>query len=741
MKIIMNLLILMLSVSVSGQSVEGYIKNKNKEAVMDAIVYTGSLKNHTHSNLDGYFKLGGLASGDTLNIQYLGYKKHQYILADTDFENVIAIILEEADFLLDQVYIDNSLKSFNTVSNIDLKKNPVNSSQEILQQVPGLFIAQHAGGGKAEQIFLRGFDIDHGTDIALTVDGMPVNMVSHAHGQGYSDLHFVIPETIANIDFGKGPYYADKGNLNTAGYVDFKTKSSLDGSLVSMEAGRFNSFRMLAMLDLISQENDNLYLASEFISSDGPFESPQNFRRTNVMGKYKHNYSSSDFLEFQLSHFTSNWDASGQIPQRLVDNGTITRFGAVDDTEGGNTSRTNATLSITNDLGQETYNKLNLYYSHYDFRLWSNFTFFLEDPENGDQIRQSEGRHIIGIQDKVFTKLYLGDREIEFSAGAGLRYDDINDSELSHTRNRTEILERMIYGDINETNIFAFVNPSISFGYFTFNPSIRVDYFNFNYVNQLSINYDSQATSRSIISPKINLFYNPNLSWQLYLKSGIGFHSNDTRVILLENAEEILPAAYSVDLGSIWKPIPSMWINMAGWYLELDQEFVYVGDAGIVEPSGQSRRYGIDLGLRYQYNQHWYINTDLNYTIARSVGEPEGQNFIPLAPDLTALAGIYYDSGKKLSAGLRTRYIKDRPANEDNSIHAQGFIVSDLNLNYAISHQFSMGIAVDNLFNTAWNEAQFATLSRLADEAAPVEEIHFTPGVPFFAKVQLSLRW
>jgi len=425
----------------------------------------------------------------------------------------------------------------------------------------------------------------------------------------------------------------------------------------------------------------------------------------------------------------------------LVDNGTITRFGAVDDTEGGNTSRTNAALSITNELGQETYNKLNLYYSHYDFRLWSNFTFFLEDPENGDQIRQSESRHIIGIQDKVFTKLYLGDKEIEFSAGAGFRYDDINDSELSHTRNRTEILDRMIYGDINETNIFAFVNPSVSFGDFTFNSSIRVDYFNFNYVNQLSINYDSQATSRSIISPKINLFYNPNLSWQLYLKSGIGFHSNDTRVILLENAEEILPAAYSVDLGSIWKPIPSMWINMAGWYLELDQEFVYVGDAGIVEPAGQSRRYGIDLGLRYQYNKHWYINTDLNYTIARSVGEPEGQNFIPLAPDLTALAGIYYDSGKKLSAGLRTRYIKDRPANEDNSIHAQGFIVSDLNLNYAISHHFSMGIAVDNLFNTAWNEAQFATLSRLADEAAPVEEIHFTPGVPFFAKVQLSLRW
>lgn len=741
MKIIMKLLILMLSVSVSAQTVEGYITNENKEGVMDAIIYTRSLKNHTHSNLDGYFKLGGLASGDTLNIQYLGYKKFQYVLGSADFENAITIILEEADFLLDQVYIDNSLKSFNTVSNIDLKKNPVNSSQEVLQQVPGLFIAQHAGGGKAEQIFLRGFDIDHGTDIALSVDGMPVNMVSHAHGQGYSDLHFVIPETIANIDFGKGPYYADKGNLNTAGYVDFKTKSSLDESLVSMEAGRFNTFRMLAMLDLLSQENDDLYLASEFISSDGPFESPQNFRRTNVMGKYKHKFGDSDILEFQLSHFNSNWDASGQIPQRLVDNGTISRFGAVDDTEGGNTSRTNAALSITNELGKETYNKLNMYYSYYDFRLWSNFTFFLEDPDNGDQIRQSESRHIIGLQDKIFTRLNLGNQEIEFSAGAGFRYDDINDNELSHTRNRTETLERMIYGDVNEMNIFAFMSPSISFGDFTLNSSVRVDYFNFNYINQLSANYDSQASSRSIISPKLNFFYNPNLNWQLYLKSGIGFHSNDTRVILLEEAEEILPAAYSVDLGSIWKPIPSMWINMAGWYLELDQEFVYVGDAGIVEPSGQSRRYGFDLGLRYQYNKHWYINADLNYTIARSVGEPEGQNFIPLAPDLTALAGIYYDSGKKLSGGFRTRYIKDRPANEDNSIIAKGFWVSDLNLNYAISHHFSMGIAVENLFNAEWNEAQFATLSKLRGEAEPVEEIHFTPGVPFFAKLQLSLRW
>ncbi|MEO1653079.1 MAG: TonB-dependent receptor plug domain-containing protein, partial [Bacteroidota bacterium] len=247
------------------------------------------------------------------------------------------------------------------------------TAQEILRRVPGLFIGQHAGGGKAEQIFLRGFDIDHGTDVNLTVDGMPVNMVSHAHGQGYADMHFLIPETIDQIDFGKGPYYAHKGNFNTAGYVDFETKNRLDNSLVKLEYGRFNTFRSVGLFNLVNTEKNNAYLAAEYTLTDGPFDASQNFTRFNLMGKYTGQVSSRDRFSLLVSHFTSKWDASGQIPNRAVDAGLIGRFGAIDDTEGGSTTRTNVMGEFIRNLNANTFLKSHAFYSHYTFELFSNF--------------------------------------------------------------------------------------------------------------------------------------------------------------------------------------------------------------------------------------------------------------------------------------------------------------------------------------------------------------------------------
>lgn len=741
MKTIFILLFGLTACSLSAQLVRGKVTDEKTHIIQDAIIYTGHLSNHTHTDQNGNFELSNVNAGDTIHVQYLGFEKYSHIVKSSDLSTIILIVLEEADFLLEQVYIDNSLKSINTVSNIDLRKDPVNSSQEILQKVPGLFIAQHAGGGKAEQIFLRGFDIDHGTDISLSVDGMPVNMVSHAHGQGYSDLHFVIPETIDKIDFGKGPYYADQGNFATAGYVDFKLKSDIDQSLVSVEAGRFNTVRTLAMLDLVSTEKDNLYLAAEYQLSDGPFESSQNFRRLNFLTKYRHDISDTDYIEFEASRFYSKWDASGQIPQRLVDDGTISRFGAVDDTEGGNTSRTNFSLNLLKSTGSRSFSKTSLFFSRYDFELYSNFTFFLDDPVNGDQIRQSENRNIFGLENSWFSTLSLGEWDAELNAGVGLRYDDINDNELSKTTNRTMIRERVRLGDIDESNVYAYVNPSFTLGIFSINPALRLDYFNFSYTDFLSPTYSSRSRNSVLVSPKLNLSVNPSLNLQVYLKTGVGFHSNDSRVIIEESAEEILPAAYSADLGIVWKPARSVWINAAVWYLELEQEFVYVGDAGIVEPSGRTRRRGIDLGVRYQLGSQWYFNGDLNYTIARSLEEEAGSNYIPLAPDLTALGGLYFTPSDKFSAGIKGRYIKNRPANEDNSIVARGYFVNDLNLNYNFNPDFSIGLFVENLFNVEWNEAQFATLSRLPGEEQGVEEIHFTPGVPFFLRFQVQYRF
>ena len=736
MKHIINFCLLLIAgwSSLSAQNIQGIILDITREPISDAYISTSSGDSHSHSDAFGEFLLRDVQTGDEISISFLGFRTLSYIIGEKDFNKELEFILTEEVFELDQVKVTNALKAINKVASIDLQTSPVNSSQEVLRKVPGLFIGQHAGGGKAEQIFLRGFDIDHGTDIRLTVDGMPVNMISHAHGQGYADLHFLIPETIENIDFGKGPYYADQGNLNTAGYVDFKTKDKLDENLIGLEFGDFNTFRMVGMFDVLEQvDKQSAYVAAEYVLSDGPFESPQNFNRLNLMAKYMVDFDNNDRLTMQISRFQSKWDASGQIPQRLVDDGTITRFGAVDDTEGGNTSRTNFAMSYSKIVGPGTFVKTNAFFSYYDFELFSNFTFFLEDPVNADQIRQFERRNIYGVNSTVFQSMAAGAADLQLSYGVGLRYDDVNDNTLARTANRKTTLEELAFGDVDETNVHGFINAEFDFGQWLINPGVRFDFFSFDYNDRLRPTYTSLSESKGMVSPKLNIIYNPNENLQVFVKSGIGFHSNDTRVVVAQEGEEILPAAIGVDFGSVWKPAPRLYVNGALWYLFLEQEFVYVGDAGIVEPSGKTARKGIDLGLRYQITDYLFFDTDFNYTHARSTEDAEGENYIPLAPEMTMAGGFSYRHPGGFSAGLRYRYIKDRPANEDNSIIAEGYFITDLNASYRFKNT-TIGIAVENLFDTEWNETQFATESRLFNESESVEEIHFTPGVPFFIK-------
>eukprot|EP01090_Pellita_catalonica_P022408 TRINITY_DN8699_c0_g1_i1.p1 TRINITY_DN8699_c0_g1~~TRINITY_DN8699_c0_g1_i1.p1 ORF type:complete len:404 (+),score=68.51 TRINITY_DN8699_c0_g1_i1:384-1595(+) len=389
-------------------------------------------------------------------------------------------------FLLDEMVLSNKRDPLQTIVRVDLDKKPVSSSQQILQRVPGLFIGQHAGGGKAEQIFLRGFDIDHGTDIALSVDGTPVNMVSHAHGQGYSDLHFIIPETIEKINFGKGPYYASKGDFNTAGYVDFKTKTYLENSQVEVGIGQFNTFRTLGMFNLLDKNNtDNAYVAIEYLETDGFVESPQNFSRINIFTKYRTFLKDNSSLSLSASHFTSKWDASGQIPQREVDNGNITRFGSIDDTEGGTTSRTNINLEHSKVLKNDVSVTSNVFYSNYNFNLFSNFTFFLDDPVNGDQIKQTENRDVFGFNTQFKKQTHISNTPVELTFGTGLRADIVDNLELSHTLQRKEVLDRIQLGKVNQTNYYAFVNSEFEFGKFMVAPALRLDYLKFNYNDYL----------------------------------------------------------------------------------------------------------------------------------------------------------------------------------------------------------------------------------------------------------------
>lgn len=726
-------LLLMSFISYS-QTLTGKVVNDSRLPLEDVYIFVLDSNNHTHTNNVGEFSLENIAIGDSLQISHADYKNK--VVSIEKLDDLLIIQLEEKPFDLSEVVVSKKLNALKMLVDIDLKTDPVNSSQDILRKVPGIVIGQHAGGGKAEQIFLRGFDIDHGTDLSISVEGIPVNMVSHAHGQGYSDLHFVIPETINQLDFDKGPYDSNKGNFATAGYVNFELKEKLENSQVKLEVGAFNTQRLSALMNVVKNEKRTSYVAAEYLLSDGPFDSPQNFNRINLMGRYTEHFDNNDKLSFIASHFSSSWDASGQIPMRAVP--TIGRFGAIDDTEGGETSRTNILVDYLKRIDENSFIKNKVYYSKYAFDLYSNFTFFLEHPVDGDQIRQKEDRDLFGLESEYNGKFYFDNgNNIALQSGIGVRNDQSNENELSYTINRLTVNERLALGDINETNFFGYINPKFNLGKWTINPSVRIDYFKFNYYDRLQEEYSMQSESKAIISPKLNFLYNSSNNLQLYLKTGKGFHSNDTRVVVKKDGKEILPSAYGADIGAVWKPFSKMIINSALWYLFSEQEFVYVGDAGIVEPSGKSRRLGVDFSMIYHPVSWLSFNANLNYSNARAVDEPNGEDYIPLAPSFTLSSGISINHPKGIFGSAKLIHINDRPANEDNSIVAKGYSVVDFNMGYKW-RKIVFGIEIQNLFDTEWNETQFATESRLENEAEPVEEIHFIPGTPFNFKASLT---
>lgn len=669
-------------------------------------------------------------------VTYVGYKPAT--IAVQKNKALLALLEHDAISMKDVVVLSNSnAPKFSTLGKIDLDLKPVRNTQELMRVVPGLFIAQHAGGGKAEQIFLRGFDCDHGTDVQVSVDGLPVNMVSHAHGHGYADAHFIIPETINNIDFGAGPYYTQHGNLNTAGFVNFSTYNSIDKSRVQIEGGLFNTVRTLAIIDLLKKNKDkqSAYVAGDFYYTDGPTDNKQNFNRYNVFGKYNLALCDRTQLISSLSFFKSKWNASGQVPERAVESGIISRLGSIDPTEGGNTERENANILVAHRISANSNWENQFYFSHYVFNLYSNFTFFANDSVNGDEINQAESRNTIGYLSKFTHKNIFNKWTLNSIYGAGFRYDVTDSSKLAHVVRR-EFLNYVKLGKIKESNVFGYLEEQVSIGKWFIDAGLRLDYLHFDYRDKLGPQLPAQA--KSILSPKLNIQYTVNPTLQLYIKTGKGFHSNDTRVVIANEGREILPSAYAADLGFIFKPNSRLLLNIAAWYLYLQQEFVYVGDDGNLEPSGKTRRQGIDIIARYQFTDKLFANLNLNFTDPKALGEKKGQDYIPLAPTFTSTGGIFYKASTGFNGGINYRFIKDRPANENNSIVARGYFIVDAAINYT-KRKYEIGLAVENLFNAKWNEAQFATTSRLKGEYSPQTELNFTPGVPLFLRAKFAV--
>ncbi|MGQ0539843.1 MAG: TonB-dependent receptor [Gemmatimonadaceae bacterium] len=724
--------------------IEGRVRDRDSQApVADAYVQVERQPNgRTRSDAAGGFSLRARLPA-SLIVGRLGFAPET--LRVTEPARFVSVALRPAPVRLTPTLVRAeqalSAAASRTVRDVDVTIRPRTSSQELLRLAPGLVIAQHAGGGKAEQIFLRGFDADHGTDVAISVDGVPVNLVSHGHGQGYADLHFVIPEVVSRIDVRKGPYDAHDGDLAVAGAVNLVTRERVDAPAVALRGGSYGTLGLTTLLPFGGDAGEaGGYLAGSLAASEGPFEAPQDFRRWNGYGKYTAPLGGAR-LGLTLSGFSARWDASGQIPDRAVRSGAISRFGAIDSTEGGRTSRYDLVASLAGrgpkGAGTATWGA-RAFVTRYDFRLFSNFTFFLNDSVNGDGIEQTDDRLLAGAAlwgERLTPLLGLGG---SWRATLGTRWDDATVG-LFESRDRRRSGDGGAYR-VRIQNAYAALDRSLVLGSRArATLGLRADGFRFGVTDANGLQRFAPVW-HGRISPKGSLAFEVGPALTLFANVGAGFHSNDARAaVRADTRDESLPRALGYEVGArrTWND-GSLAASL--WALDLTSELVWSGDAGTTEASGRSRRTGIDLEARLQVLPWLWSDADLNVARGRLRDEPGGADRIPLAPTLTTAGGLTTTELRGVTAGVRWRHVASRAANEDNSVRARG---------YALVESFSavrigsatIRIAVDNLFNARWNEAQFATTSRLRGEAAPVTELHYTPGAPRTITVGLERQF
>ena len=627
------------------------------------------------------------------------------------------------------------------VSKISLQLRPISSAQDFLKIVPGLFIAQHAGGGKAEQIFLRGFDNDHGTDFAVLVDDIGVNLSSHAHGQGYADMHFLIPETVQNADYYKGPHETSLGNFAVSGAAKFTTKDKLYNNLVKLEYGQYDFVRALAMVSLIDQNNfltknnESAYIAIEGTFNKSFFESDQNLRRLNTFTKYNVDLSDKHELKTSISTFHSDWNASGQIPLRAVESGLINRFGAIDDQEGGDTKRIHVNAQLYSDISEDIKLTNQFYYVSNKYNLFSNFSFFQNDPVNGDMIHQQENRNLYAYQGNLSVKNLLQIPKSITTFGWSVQHNQ-NNIGLNNTIGRT-LTDAVNEFDIKETNYALFLKERIQIAdKLTLLAGIRGDFFNFNVTEIVPISQKGSTTAFRL-SPKLSLYYDATENIQFYAKASSGFHSNYSNAAVTNKNIHPLPKAVGYDLGTEFKIGKNFVGNIASYYLKSDAEFVFGTDGFEFENKGRSQRIGSEASFRYQPLPYLWFDTDLNYSYGTLLDAPIGENKIPTAPRFTSTGGATLRLQNKIEASLRYRYLGERPLIEDASVIAQDYFITDVVVKYS-KPKYQISVSIENLFDQDWREAVFYDSSQLQEETAPVDDIHFTPGTPFLAKLSLT---
>lgn len=610
---------------------------------------------------------------------------------------------------------------------------PQGRPAQVLRLIPGFIAVEHSGGaGKADQYFLRGFDADHGTDVAFFSDGMPINFRSHAHGQGYTDLNFIIPETVEGLDVHKGAYHAEFGDFATAGAVNFKTREVVKEGVVQLAGGQFDTQRHLLMLSPTRDKVRTLF-AVEGYYTNGPFLNDNRYVRTNVLGKVTMDPTPRSELSLTGTFHKAQWNASGEIPLRAVAGGSLDRFGAIDPTEGGTTMRATGRLNYHYDTTSSGSFFANAYAQYYKFDLYTNFTFFLNDPVNGDGFLQSDRRVIYGgdLGYRQAGKL-LGIDTVA-TIGAQSRVDDI------HARLAPQVKRdptgTTTDSDILEASYSPFVKLEIQPApWIRFAGGLRSETFTFDVRNRCETCAEMPAgrNTSSVVLPKVNVILGPWVRTELFANYGEGFHSNDARSAVATAASPLARArTYEVGVKSKpWGP-DGLELTATVWQVELQSELLFVGDEGTTEARGPTRRRGMEVAARGQITGPLYFNGSFTWT------SPKFRNgdAIPLAPELTGYGAFILQWPQGLTTQLQGTYLGVRPLTEDRSIKAPSWIDFDLSMRYKLPLRLDRGrleafLFVQNLFDTKWEQAVFAFESQLRNETAPANDIHFVPGTP-----------
>ena len=641
-----------------------------------------------------------------------------------------------------------SASSSSVISALDLELRPRNSAQDLLKSVAGIFTAQHQGGAKAEQIFVRGFDCDHGTDINLSFDGVPVNLPSHAHGQGYADMHFLMPDVVSSLDVYKGPFQAQFGDFYTGAAVVYNTYDTLPHSLVRFEVGTaptqraFENSRVLFMANIptgISRIQS--YVGAEYSYAPGYFDHDAHYSKFNFFGKLKYNISDASSLSLTVASYAASWIGSGQIPTRAVSEGIINRFGSLDPTEGGSTDRTMINLMYKHHTDNSQFS-FNTYYQRYGLTLYNDFTFFLIDPVHGDEIEQNDSRNVIGANTQ-YSKFYdLGKISTKSTFGAGIRTDMIN-TDLWHVQQRMRLEER---GNDNltvtGTNLWFKQDFNVN-RWFRFDAAVRFDYMIFqDRDNHLLDTPNHSGTNYQLLpSYKLNFVFTPVRYLQLFVNNGIGYHSNDTRAVV-QDSRHMLPMAFAEEVGATVRIGSRAILTTSLYMLDLTDELTFDPDVAGTSDNGSSRRMGVDFTARVQFTRWLTGDVDLNYghnylTNKFLGSEASTHHELPLAPVFTSQGGLTARHRSGLKARIGYRAMTNRPANDDNSVIAKGYYVMDALIAFE-RKRYQVSLSVENLLNTKWNEAQFETLSKLKGEDHAVDELHFTAGTPISIKFGVS---